>query len=156
MLVFLISNKLKISVGDILIDMQSFFLNLSQRHFWSVFVLLITICQTAHARWENMGLYPVGMFYIETTSVLREGDHRKLLSSLDYRDAQNSSEGKKYLSTRSQLHIDCKKELVRTLHLTLFSGPMLCGAVVESEGILQEWQLIPAETPMRRIWNRVC
>jgi hypothetical protein len=105
---------------------------------------------------ETMGLYPQGVFYIDTASVVREGDYRKVLSTLDYRQAQSSSQGKPFLSTRSQLHIDCKKELVRTLHLTMFAGAMLSGAVVESEGILNEWQLIPPETPMRRIWNRLC
>ncbi len=136
--------------------MQSSFSNFGQRHFWAVFALLLTFSLPAHARWETMGLYPLGVFYVDTASVVREGEHRKLLSMLDYREAQSGSQGKPFLSTRSQLHIDCKKEQVRTLHLTMFAGPMLSGAVVESEGILQEWQLIPAETPMRRIWNRVC
>jgi hypothetical protein len=137
-------------------NMTFSFSNSRQLHFWPLFVVLITLCLPAHARWETMGLYPIGMFYIDTASVVREGDHRKLLSTLDYREAQKSSEGKKFLSTRSQLHIDCKQELVRTLHLTMFAGPMLSGAVVESEGILQEWQLIPTGTPMRKIWSRVC
>lgn len=139
--------------------MQASFLKFRRRPCWPVFALLLTLSALslpAHARWETMGLYPIGAFYIETSSVVREGDYRKLLSALDYRDPQSSSQGKPFLSTRSQLHIDCKKEQVRTLHLTMFAGPMLSGAVVESEGILQEWQLIPAETPMRRIWNRVC
>jgi len=121
-----------------------------------MFALLFTFCLPAHARWVNMGLYPIGIFYIDTTSLVREGDDRKVLSMLDYREAQTSTDGQKFLSTRSQLHIDCKQELVRTLHLTMFAGPMLGGAVVESGGLLKEWQLIPTDTAMRRIWYRVC
>ncbi len=142
--------------GDILKRMQTSFSNSRQRYFWPVFALLITLSLPAYARWEPMGLYPVGMFYIDTTSVVREGDFRKLISALDYREAQSGTGGKKFLSTRSQLHIDCKQELVRTLHLTMFAGPMLSGAVVENGGILKEWELIPAETPMHKIWYRVC
>jgi hypothetical protein len=136
--------------------MHSSIRTIRPRHLWPFFALLATLCLPAHARMETMGLYPQGVFYIDTASVVREGDYRKVLSTLDYRQAQNSSQGKPFLSTRSQLHIDCKKELVRTLHLTMFAGAMLSGAVVESEGILNEWQLIPPETPMRRIWNRLC
>jgi hypothetical protein len=136
--------------------MKSSLFNFRRRHFWPVFAWLVTLCLPVHARLENVGLYPIGMFYIDTASVVREGDTRRLLSTLDYSTAQTTTEGKKYLSTRSQLHIDCKKELVRTLHQTFFSGPMLSGAVVESGGLLKEWQLIPTETPMRQIWYRVC
>jgi hypothetical protein len=137
-------------------DMQSLFLNFRRRLALPVLALLATLCFPVHARWETMGLYPVGVFYIDSASVIREGGYRKLQSMLDYRETQSSSQGKAFLSTRSQLHMDCKKELVRTLHLTMFAGQMLSGAVVDSEGILQEWQLIPADTPMRRIWHRVC
>jgi hypothetical protein len=34
--------------------------------------------------------------------------------------------------------------------------PWLSGQVIESEGLFQEWQLIPTGTPMHRIWNRIC
>lgn len=136
--------------------MQPLFLKFRQHLALPVIALLAALCLPAHARWETMGLYPVGMFYIDSASVVRDGGYRKLLSALDYRETQSSSQGKAFLSTRSQLHIDCKKELVRTLHLTMFAGQMLSGAVVESEGILQEWQLIPNDTPMRRIWHRLC
>lgn len=136
--------------------MQLSFRTIRQRLLWPVFALLATLCLPAQARLETMGLFPIGVFYIDSASVVREGGYRKLLSALDYRETQSSSQGKAFLSTRSQLHIDCKKELVRTLHLTMFAGQMLSGAVVDSEGILQEWQLIPSDTPMRRIWHRVC
>ena len=142
--------------GAILMRMKSSTSGFRKRHFWPVFALLITLCLPVHARWENVGLYSMGMFYIDTDSVVHEGDFRRLLTSLDYREAQTGTDGKKFLSTRSQLHIDYKQELVRTLHLTMFAGPMLSGAVVESGGMLKEWQLIPTETAMHKIWYRVC
>ena len=155
-LFLLTSINIQSSFRDIFKRMQTSYSSSRQRYVWPVYALLITLCLPAYARWEPMGLYPVGMFYIDTTSVVREGDFRKLISALDYRETQSGTGGKKYLSTRSQLHIDCKQELVRTLHLTIFAGPMLSGAVVENGGILKEWQLIPAETPMHKIWYRVC
>ncbi len=136
--------------------MKSPFLKFRKHLVWPVFASLITLCLPVHARWENVGLYSIGMFYIDTASVVREGDFRKLQTSLDYREAQTATDGRKFLSTRSQLHIDCKQALVRTLHLTMFAGPMLSGTVIESGGMLKEWQLIPTETAMHQIWYRVC
>ena len=152
----LIFIKENMSFAAILMSMHRSLFYRLRRCLWPVFALVFTYSLPAHARWESVGLYSIGMFYIDTASLVREGDFRKLNSSLDYREAQNSTDGRKFLSTRSQLHIDCKQELVRTLHLTIFAGPMLSGEVIESGGILKEWQLIPTETAMHQIWYRVC
>jgi hypothetical protein len=119
-------------------------------------VCLLVLCAPAHARWENVGLYTAGIYYVDTASVVREGETRKVLSLLDYRNTQTSNEGKKYLSIRTQLHIDCRMESVRTLHLALFAGPMASGALVESGGMLHEWMPAPPNTPMHQIMHKVC
>ena len=122
---------------------------------WLTLGLLI-IHAPAHARWENVGLYTAGIYYVDSASVVREGETRKLLSLLDYRNTQTSNEGKKYLSIRTQLHIDCRTETVRTLHLALFAGPMASGALVESGGMLHEWMPALPNTPMHQIMHKVC
>lgn len=122
---------------------------------WLTLCLLV-LCAPAHARWENVGLYTAGIYYVDTASVVREGETRKVLSLLDYRNTQTSNEGKKYLSIRTQLHIDCRTESVRTLHLALFAGPMASGALVESGGMLHEWMPAPPNTPMHQIMHKVC
>jgi hypothetical protein len=122
---------------------------------WLTLCLLV-FCAPAHARWENVGLYTAGIYYVDTASVVREGETRKLLSLLDYRNTQTSNEGKKYLSIRTQLHIDCRTESVRTLHLALFAGPMASGALIESGGMLHEWMPAPPNTPMHQIMHKVC
>ena len=134
----------------------SFITRTSRTRLIGLLVLLTGLSLPAHARWESIGLYAQGTFYIDLDSVVREAGKRKLTSSVDYRAPQTNSQGKTYLSTRSMLHIDCSAELARTLHLTFFAGPMLKGAVVESEGILLDWQPVPTGTPMYRIMHRVC
>ena len=103
-----------------------------------------------------MGLWKKGAFYLDRQSVLREGDFRKVYTGLDYREPQKNDQGKTYRSTKSLLHIDCKKQEVRTLHLAMFAGQMMSGPVVEAEGILAEWQSVPADTPMHRIVWMMC
>jgi hypothetical protein len=135
---------------------QMIFCFIARAPLISLALLLTGLGLPAHARWETIGLYAQGTFYIDLDSVVREPGKRKLSSSVDYRSPQTNSQGKQYLSTRSLLHIDCTAELARTLHLSFFAGPMLKGAVVESEGILLDWQPIPSGTPMYRIMHRVC
>ena len=128
---------------------------LSSEMPWLTLCLLV-FSAAAHARWENVGLYTAGIYDVDTASVVREGETRKLLSLLDYRNTQTSSKGKKYLSIRTQLHIDCRTQSVRTLHLALFAGPMASGALVESGGMLHEWMPAPPNTPMHQIMHKVC
>ena len=56
---------------------------------------LCVLCAPVHAHWENVGLYSAGIYYVDTASVVREGDTRRLTSLLDYRSTQSSSEGQK-------------------------------------------------------------
>lgn len=110
----------------------------------------------AAPKWENLGLWKQGAFYVDRQSLVREGDFRRVYTALDYREPQKHQDGRSFRSTRSLLHLDCKKQEVRTLHLTLFAGPMLTGQVLEAEGILAEWQPIPGDTPMHRILWMMC
>lgn len=110
----------------------------------------------AQPQWDNVGLWKKGAFYMDRHSVVREGDFRKLYTALDYREPQQHDSGKTYRSTRSLLHVDCKKQEVRTLHLTLYAGPMMTGQVLEAEGILNEWMPVPQDTPIHRIFWMVC
>ena len=118
--------------------------------------LLLAFVLPAHARWDNVGLWRQGAFYLDRTTLEKSGDFRKVSTMLDYRVPQKNQLGKTFRSTRSLLHIDCKKEDVRTLHLSMYAGQMLTGELVESEGILAEWQPVPADTPMHRIIWTVC
>jgi hypothetical protein len=75
---------------------------------------------------------------------------------MDYKIAQKSESGDTFLSTRSQMEINCQSRQVRIVHLSMHSGARLGGRVVDSEGILRDWQAIPPGTPVDRIWARVC
>ena len=110
----------------------------------------------ATPQWASVGLYDQGAVSVDIANVSREGPLRRLWSMMDYKIAQKSESGDTFLSTRSQMEINCQTRQVRILHLSMHAAARLGGRVVDSEGILREWQAIPPGTPVDRISARVC
>jgi hypothetical protein len=110
----------------------------------------------ATPQWASVGLYDQGAVSVDIANVSREGPLRRFWSMMDYKVAQKSESGDTFLSTRSQMEINCQTRQVRIVHLSMHSAARLGGRVVDSEGILREWQAIPPGTPVDRISARVC
>jgi hypothetical protein len=108
------------------------------------------------AEWMAVGLYEQGTFYIDKESITRTGSQRKVWTMLDYRQPQKNSQGKSYRSTRSLLAFDCDQQRVQTQSLSLHAGANLRGEVLTSEGVIREWQPVPAQTPIALIMANVC
>ena len=104
-----------------------------------------------------LGLYPHGMVYLDTDApVERPGSEVRVWSVTDYRQAQTHQGGQTYLSSRSWIAVDCQRHKARVLHLTLFSGPLQAGSVVDREGILHDWLPVAPGSPMQKIHDRYC
>lgn len=124
---------------------------------------ILTLWGSAHLhvgaatpQWASVGLYDQGAVSVDIANVSREGPLRRFWSMMDYKVAQKSESGDTFLSTRSQMEINCQTRQVRILHLSMHAAARLGGRVVDSEGILREWQAIPPGTPVDRISARVC
>jgi hypothetical protein len=116
--------------------------------------LLTPVAQAAD--WSSIGLYEQGTFYIDRDSLIREGTTRKVWTMLDYRQPQTSHQGKPYRSSRSLLQFDCRDHRVKTLSLSRHTGARLQGDTLTSEGVIADWQPIPADTPMAKMAWVVC
>ena len=46
--------------------------------------------------------------------------------------------------------------LVHILQFSMHSGPMLTGEIVDSQGVMREWQTIPPDTPLVALFKFVC
>jgi hypothetical protein len=107
--------------------------------------------------WSSIGLFEAGTFYIDTDSVTVLGHHRKVWTSLDYRSPQVNQHTKKmYKSTRMQLEFDCNEKTVRTLSLSFHTGVRLSGETLSSEGVINQFEGVPPDTPIYKIMRRVC
>lgn len=97
-----------------------------------------------------------GMFYIDANSVSQESGRKVLWSAIDYKKPQNTAEGLAYLSSQTQLMINCKAQTARVMHLTYFSGAMLTGKVMARQGMLHDWMDIDPSSAIKKIARRVC
>ena len=84
------------------------------------------------AEWISVGLYDAGSYYVDRASMTRLGQVRKVWTMLDYRQPQTNAQGKTYLSTRTLMEFDCKRERVRPRSLSLHSGNRLQGQTLTS------------------------
>ncbi len=117
---------------------------------------LWSVGANANPKWESITLNDQGAFYIDTKSVSEEDGLKKVLSVLDYKKQQLTSNGKAYLSLQSQIQINCKKKMARVLHMTYYSGPMQTGQTVYRQGMLHEWMDIDPSSPIHKIARKIC
>jgi hypothetical protein len=54
------------------------------------------------------------------------------------------------------MEMDCRKEMVHMLQFSMHSGPMLTGEVIDTQGVMREWQSIPPDTPLVPLFQFVC
>jgi isoleucyl-tRNA synthetase len=111
---------------------------------------------TAQAEWQKVTTTDSGTVYIEDSSIKRTGAIRSFWSLLDYKTPQKAQRGAFYVSTRTHMEMDCRKELVHILQFSMHTGPMLTGEIIDTQGVMREWQSIPPDTPLINVFRFVC
>ena len=117
---------------------------------------VLFVPNSAHAEWQKVTTTDSGIIYVDDGTIKRNGPIRSFWSLLDYRAPQKAQRGAYYVSTRTHMEMDCRKEIVHILQFSMHSGPMLTGEIVDSQGVLREWQTIPPDTPLVNLFKFVC
>ncbi len=119
-------------------------------------LLALIAPMAAHAEWQKVTTTDSGIIYVDDGTIKRNGPIRSFWSLLDYKTPQKAQRGAYYVSTRTHMEMDCRKEIVHILQFSMHSGPMLTGEIVDSQGVLREWQTIPPDTPLVNLFKFVC
>ena len=119
-------------------------------------LVLLFASQTAHAEWQKVLTYDSGTVYIDDANIKKAGYVRSFWSLLDYKTPQKAQRGAYFVSTRTHMEMDCRKEMVHILQFSMHSGPMLTGEIIDSQGVMREWQTIPPDTPLVPLFKYVC
>ena len=106
--------------------------------------------------WEAITASERGQFYIDPTSVRKTGSMVRFKTLLDYAKPQMTHNGKAFRSALSSMEIDCASGMGRITQMSYHTGLMAGGQLVETQGMVQDWQDIAPESPVRRMANRVC
>ena len=106
--------------------------------------------------WVSLGLADHATYGIDRASIEKDGELRRVWTMLDYREPQKSSQGKTYRSSRALMEMECAKHQVRTRSMSLFSGHHLSGEALTSEGVFDQWQAVPPNSPVATMFKVVC
>jgi hypothetical protein len=119
-------------------------------------LLALTAPMAAQAEWQRVTTTDSGIIYVDDGTIKRNGPIRSFWSLLDYRTPQKAQRGAFFVSTRTHMEMDCRKEMVHILQFSMHSGPMLTGEIIDSQGVMREWQTIPPDTPLVSLFKFVC
>ena len=119
-------------------------------------LLGVWVSGTARADWTKFDSVDTGTYYLDLDTVKKSGYIRSFWSILDYRLPQKTSRGMHYQSTRTHMEIDCRQKTVLILSFSMHAGPMLGGEVIDTQGIMRDWQSIPPDTPLEKLHRLVC
>lgn len=113
--------------------------------------------QTAQPlRWEVAVVNANATFYIAPQTLRRQGDLRRFSSALDYLQPQLTYDGKAFVSTQSEMAIDCSDWTAQVTQVVYYSAHMLGGQVVYRDTEATEWKDILAQSPIERIARKLC
>ena len=121
-----------------------------------IFCLALSLPHIASAEWQRVTTTDSGIIYVDDGTIKRNGPIRSFWSLLDYRTPQKAQRGAFFVSTRTHMEMDCRKELVHILQFSMHSGPMLTGEIIDSQGVMREWQTIPPDTPLVALYKFIC
>jgi hypothetical protein len=122
------------------------------------YLVTISMCTatSVFADWVKVDSYEAGTYYINTDDIKKAGYMRSFWSVLDYKLPQKTSRGLAYQSTRTHMEVECRQKTVHFLSFSMHSGPMLTGQVIDTQGIMRDWQSIPPDTPLEKLHRLVC
>jgi len=110
----------------------------------------------AQADWTKVDSYDAGTYYLDVDTVKKSGYLRSFWSILDFKLPQKTSRGLTYQSTRTHMEIDCRQKTVHILSFSMHGAPMLGGEVIDTQGVMRDWQSIPPDTPLEKLHRVVC
>lgn len=106
--------------------------------------------------WDAVLLADKGLFHYDPHSVSGAGQVRTFKSMVDYKTPQETSDGRKYLSSVTEIQLNCSKGVARIMHMSYHPEAMGAGKEVHKEGMIRDWLDIPPGSPIERIAKRIC
>lgn len=104
-------------------------------------MLLAAVSSSASAAWVELGSNDYSTYYVDATSIRRDGDTVKMWSLLDFRKAR-TFENLPYMSLKAQGEYDCKREQLRVFSGTRQSENMGEGDAVSRISEPSEWSAV--------------
>ena len=117
----------------------------------AILMILLVVSGCAMFKWIKIGDSSADggyNIYADPATVSRSGDLVKMWELNDYKTAQASASGSRFLSSRAQIEYDCKEARMRQLFSTRYSGNMGEGeiAYVNDDGTSGTWRPVSPDS----------
>ena len=124
----------------------------------SLAVVFAIVSNSANAEWTYVGRSSDGnpTIYADLATIRKSGSIVKMWTMSDYNIVQKSSNGKQYLSAKTQDEYDCKEETSGILAFTTFSENMGNGNPISSDSGPANKKPISPESLIEAIWKIAC
>jgi hypothetical protein len=114
--------------------------------------VLILLSSNAWAQWVQVGETDEGNFYIEPSTVRRDGHLRQVWELTDLKRRDEGGE----LSRRTRVQYDCKRGQTQVLSISTHWEPMAGGATLLSVVREGHWKEVPPDTAYAKAFKIVC
>ena len=118
-------------------------------------VLLAVVSESTAAAWVEVDSDESTIFYIDPTTIQRDGNLVKMWELLEYKAARVRDKVM-YVSSKTQSEYDCKDEQLRTLSLSLHPGNMAGGESVYGTKVPGQWRPVPPGGGIEVLWKIAC
>ncbi|MGC2456807.1 MAG: surface-adhesin E family protein [Gallionellaceae bacterium] len=118
-------------------------------------VLLAAMSSNAMAEWEAVGGNETSTFYVNPTPIRNRGDKVEMWVMINYATIQEMA-GFNPMSLKVKNEFDCKKEQIRTLGYTLYSGKMGGGNAVFVDSDPMNSRPVMPDSAEEVFWKFAC
>lgn len=122
-------------------------------------LLLAMVSSSAIAEWELLGTDGNGTatVYADSSAIYKRDGVVKIWTMIDFKKPANLSDGKQFLSWKTQYEFDCKRKRSRTLAATMHSENMGGGELTNHLDFESPaWAGVPPDSNGEVLWIYAC
>jgi hypothetical protein len=125
------------------------------RRFAAALVFAALSCN-AVAEWVVVNDNDEYIAYADPDTISREGDRVQMSDLIDLKSPRPSPYGSQHASSTADSEFDCENSRFRRIALSLHSGQMGNGELVETVGESNGWLLVAPGTLLSVLWQFAC
>ncbi|NJD35363.1 MAG: hypothetical protein FIA96_11120 [Betaproteobacteria bacterium] len=117
-----------------------------------ILCLLALVAAPAWAEWVKMDETDTGTYYIDPSTIRKNGQFRKVWQVQDLKQRARGGE----MSQRVLWEFDCREKRFRFLSYSTHFEPKATGKTLVSEGDTDDWDSVPPDSAAEAILKFVC
>lgn len=95
-------------------------------------------------------------FYVDPTTILKNGNNVKMWGLIDYKKAQELPFLPLYMSIKNQYEFNCKEEQTKVLYKSYHAKNKGRGKVIYSNNNPENWSPVSPDSIEKILWKFVC